>query len=517
MISAEQNDRITRTGPGTPAGALLRRYWQPVALAEELDGDRPLRPVRVLGEDFVLFRDERGRLGMVDRDCPHRGADLAYGRLEDGGLRCPFHGWLFDVEGRLREAPAEPDGSPILSRLRQRSVPVVQRAGAFWAYLGPGEPPPFAALDPFVAPDSHVFAFKGWIECNWLQALEVGIDPAHASFLHRFFEDEDPQAAYGRQFRAASADSAIPMTRVMREFHRPHIEVEPSEHGLRLTALRAIDVERLHVRITSLVFPQAFVIPLSQEMAIMQFHVPIDDTNNHWYAFFTSFGAPVDKATMRAQRLELYELPDYRPRKHRGNAWGFDPHEQRTRTYTGMGDDINVHDQWAIESQGPIQDRTREHLATSDRAIAANRRLLNRAIDAVARGEPPPGVLDPEAAARLRGPATVDGICAPDAWPQYWRDVDARRRAGCAWWAASGAPARIVAPAGAAAPSPGSAGTGTAARAHAGTPVPTSTSATPAPSATPAQSAPSATPATPAQSAMPSTSATSEMPAIPRA
>jgi phenylpropionate dioxygenase-like ring-hydroxylating dioxygenase large terminal subunit len=446
MISAEQNDRITRTGPGTPAGALLRRYWQPVALREELEGERPLRPVKVLGQDLVLFRDDHGRLGLVDRDCPHRGADLAYGRLEDGGLRCPFHGWLFDVEGRLREAPAEPDDSPLLTRLRQRAYPVVERAGVIWGYLGPGEPPPFPALDPFVAPDSHVFAFKGLIECNWLQALEVGIDPAHASFLHRFFEDEDPSAAYGKQFRSASADSSIPMTRVMREAFRPRISVEPSEHGLRLTALREVDAERLHVRITHLVFPQAFVIPLSQEMAIMQYHVPIDDTHNYWYAFFTSVGAPVDKATMRAQRLALYELPDYRPRKHRGNQWGFDASEQRTRTYTGMGEDINVHDQWAIESQGPIQDRTREHLATSDRAISANRRLLNRAIDTVAAGGTPPGILDAEAAARLRGPVTVDGLCAPEGWQQYWRDVDARRRAGCDWWRASGAPTRLVEP-----------------------------------------------------------------------
>ena len=453
MISAEQNDRMTRTGPGTPAGALLRRYWQPVALLEELEGERPLRPVRLLGQDLVLFRDARGRVGLVDRDCPHRGADLAYGRLEHGGLRCPFHGWLFDVEGRLREAPAEPDNSPLLSRLRQRAYPVVERAGAFWAYLGPGEPPPFPALDPFVAPASHVFAFKGWIECNWLQALEVGIDPAHASFLHRFFEDEDPAAAYGRQFRSASSGSEIPMTRVMRECFRPQISVETSEHGLRLTALREIDATRMHVRITNLVFPQAFVIPLSHDMAIMQFHVPIDDTNNYWYAFFTSFGAPVDKATMRAQRLELYQLPDYRPRKHRGNGWGFDPAEQRTRTYTGMGEDINVHDQWAIESQGPIQDRTREHLATSDRAISANRRLLNRAIDTVERGGTPPGVLEPAAAAQLRGPVTVDGICAPEGWQRYWREVDAARRAACGWWVAGGAPVALVPPVGGAAPS----------------------------------------------------------------
>ena len=446
MMSAAQNERLTRVGPGTPAGALLRRYWQPVALLDELQGERPLRPVRLMGQDFVLFRDEQGRYGLLDRDCPHRGADLAFGRLEDGGLRCPFHGWLFDVSGRLLQTPAEPPGSPLCQRLRQGAYPVLERAGVLFAYLGPGEPPAFPALDCFVAPASHSFAFKGLIECNWLQAVEVGIDPAHASFLHRFFQDEDPSAAYGKQFRSASSDSQLPMTRVMRDFHCPQISVENTDYGLRLTALRQLDDARTHVRITNLLFPQAFVIPLSDEIAITQYHVPVDDGNNYWYAFFTSFGKPIDKALMRAQRLELYELPDYRSRRHRGNDYGFDAHEQRTQTYTGMGADINVHDQWAIESQGRVQDRTREHLATSDRAIAANRRLLNKAIDAVEQGGTPPMVLDAAAAAALRGPATVDGISATERWPQYWREVDARRRAGCAWWTASGAPPEVAPP-----------------------------------------------------------------------
>jgi phenylpropionate dioxygenase-like ring-hydroxylating dioxygenase large terminal subunit len=446
MISAEQNARMTLVGPGTPAGRLLRRHWQPVALLEELDGPRPARAVKLLGQDFVLFRDEHGRYGMLDRDCPHRGADLAFGRIEDGGLRCPFHGWLFDVDGRCLETPAEPEGGQLCKRVRQRSYPVAERSGVLFAWLGDGAPPEFPALDCFVAPSEYTFAFKGWIECNWLQALEVGIDPAHASFLHRFFEDEDPQAAYGKQFRGASSDSQMPMTKVMREYFRPRISVESTDYGLRLTALRDIDDASTHVRVTNLLFPQAFVIPLSDEIMITQFHVPIDDHNNYWYAFFTSFGKPVDKALMRAQRLELYQLPDYRPRKHRGNDYGFDPHEQRTQTYTGMGADINVHDQWAIESQGRIQDRTREHLGTSDRAIMMYRRMLNRAIDAVEAGGELPSAAAP---ADVRGPVTVDGISTPDRWQHYWRDVDARRRRNCSWWQASGAPVELVpAPAG---------------------------------------------------------------------
>ena len=430
MMSAEQNELMTRIGPGTPAGALMRRHWQPVALAEELAGERPVKAVRLLGQDLVLFRDEGGRLGLIDRDCPHRGADLAFGRLEGGGLRCAFHGWLFDAAGRCLETPAEPEGSRLCERIRQRAYPVRQRGGVVWGYLGEGEPPAFPALDCLVAPDSHVFAFKGLIECNWLQALEVGIDPAHASFLHRFFEDEDAASGYGKQFRAASSDSDMPMTRVLREFPRPRIEVERAEHGLRLIALRRISDARTHVRVTNLVFPHAICIPLSREMTITQWHVPVDDVTTYWVALFTSFGATVDKAEMRRQRLELYTLPDYRPRKGRANDYGFDAAEQRARTYTGMGEDINVHDQWAVESQGRIQDRTREHLGQSDRGITAYRRLLLAAIEGASAGI--------EAAA-VRGPATMDGIGPTDGWEQYWREVDRRRREGAPWAVAAAA------------------------------------------------------------------------------
>ncbi|MDB5376427.1 MAG: putative dioxygenase, partial [Rubritepida sp.] len=135
MISAEQNDRLTRVGPNTPGGKMLRHYWQPIALLDELKGPRPVRPVRALGQDFVLFRDEAGRLGLLDRDCPHRNADLAFGRLEHGGIRCAFHGWLFDVDGKCLETPAEPEGSTLCSRIRQRAYPVVERSGIVFAYL----------------------------------------------------------------------------------------------------------------------------------------------------------------------------------------------------------------------------------------------------------------------------------------------------------------------------------------------------------------------------------------------
>jgi phenylpropionate dioxygenase-like ring-hydroxylating dioxygenase large terminal subunit len=168
--------------------------------------------------------------------------------LENGGLRCAFHGWLFDVSGQCLETPAEPKDSNLCKNITQRAYPVIEKSGILWAYLGEGEPPAFPEIDCFVAPDSHTFAFKGHINCNWLQALEVGIDPSHASFLHRFFEDEDTSAAYGKQFRGASAGSDMPMTKILREYDRPIINVEHTEYGLRLIALREIDDERTHVR-----------------------------------------------------------------------------------------------------------------------------------------------------------------------------------------------------------------------------------------------------------------------------
>ncbi len=429
MMSHEQNERVVRVGPGTPCGTLQRHYWQPVALSEELVPERPLRAIRVLGQDLVLFRDDAGRLGLLDRDCPHRGADLAFGRLEDGGLRCAFHGWLFDAAGRCRETPAEPDGSRLHERVRQASYAVREKNGIIWAYLGAGEAPALPRLDCFASPDAYSFAFKGHIDCNWLQALEVGIDPAHASFLHRFFEDEEGATAYGKQFRANSIDGSMPMSRVLREHMRPRIDVENTDYGLRLIALRPLDQAHTHVRVTNLIFPHAVLIPLSETMTITQWHVPVDDENCYWYAIFTSFRDPVNKQEMRRQRLELYALPDYKPRVNRHNNWGYSAAEQKIQTFTGMGMDINVHDNWAVESQGRIHDRTREHLGQTDKAISAYRRVLLDAIDKAEAGE----VTLLSRPDNHELPVTIDGVAPTNEWDSYWRDADLKRRSAAPW------------------------------------------------------------------------------------
>jgi nitrite reductase/ring-hydroxylating ferredoxin subunit len=433
MMSAQQNERITRIGPGTPCGKLMRHYWQPAALTEELTPERPVVTVRLVGEDLVLFRDERGRLGLVGRRCPHRGTDLAYARCEDGGLRCVFHGWLFDTSGQCLETPAEPEGSRLHTQIRHKSYPVVERNGIVFAYMGEGAPPAFPQFDCFLAPSEYTFAFKGFWDCNWLQAMEVGIDPAHASFLHRYFEDENPENGYGRQFRDRSLDSDMPMSKVLREFDRPQINVVPSEFGFKLITLRKLSPAQTHVRVTNMVFPNIVNLPLSSEMVLTQFHVPVDDTGCFWYSMFTSFTKPVDQAEMRRQRVQTIAPPDYRSKFNRDNNYGFNAAEQRRETFTGMGHDINVHDQFAVESMGRISDRTTEHLGQTDRAIAAYRRMLNDAIDRADRGEQPLMVLDAGAARRVTGPETIDGVGPSDGWDQYWQDTCRKRREAASW------------------------------------------------------------------------------------
>lgn len=433
MLSAADNERVTRTGPGTPAGGLLRAYWQPAALVSELSADRQVTPIRLLGEDLVLFGTDGGGWGLVSRFCAHRGVDLAFGRVEDGGLRCLYHGWLYAADGRCMEQPAEPEHSRFHEKIRIASYPCVEKNGIVFAYLGAGDPPPFPGYDCFTAPEEYTFAFKGLWECNWLQGVEGGIDPSHVSFLHRFLQ-EDPRESYGQQFREEVAGTGKTLSAIVGESFRPDIEVESAEHGLRVYAIRQLDEQTRHVRITNLVFPNAFVVPFGNDKVFCQWHVPIDDENHYWYMILYDFAAVTDRETLLAQRLQGVSLPDYRPLRNRRNNWGFDPAEQRNLTYTGMGLDINVHDQWAVESMGAIQDRTVERLGVSDRAVTANRRLLLKAIDAHGAGAALPAhPADGPQAARLTGPTAIDSVCPSIGWEEHWREREASRRAESPW------------------------------------------------------------------------------------
>lgn len=403
MISQQLNDTITRTGPGSDAGAVLRHYWQPAALADELAAG-PLVPVNLLGERLVLMRERDGRL-------------VLRGRIAEADEPAAFYPAPDQIE-------VDPDGP---------SYPAYETKGVVFAYLGPDQPPAFPQFDCFRAPDSHVFAFKGLWHCNWLQALEIGIDPAHASFLHRFLQDEDPADGYGKQFRDKAAHTDMPMTQVLREYPRPEIQVDQTEYGLKITALRHMENELTHVRVTNQIFPEAICIPMSREMTITQWHVPITDEACYWYTIFTSFKNPVDKALMRAQRLKEHRLPDYAPIKNKANNYQYDPAEQASLTYTGMGMDINVHDQWAVEGMGAIQDRTQEHLGRSDVAIIRYRRMLRQAIKDVADARLDALPMQQGDLSWLYGPLSNDAIAPTANWKNASQAADMSRRADCPW------------------------------------------------------------------------------------
>ena len=400
-----RSDQITRIGANDDAGLLLRQYWQPAALCDDITFGLPFG-VNLLNEKLALVKDRSG-FKLVTRIVDESYSPREIPKAEDIEI---------DVDGPI--------------------YPTVQKSGVIFAYLGSGKPPEFPNFDCFRAPDTHVFAFKGLWRCNWLQALEVGIDPAHASFLHRFLQDEDPMEGYGKQFRDTAANTNIPMTKILREYPRPEILVDETEYGLKITALRHMKNGLTHVRVTNQIFPQAICIPMSREMTITQWHVPIDNENCYWYSIFTSFDKPINKRLMREQRLQEHTVPDYAPIKNAENNYNYDPHEQKFETYTGMGLDINVHDQWAVEGMGPIQDRTQEHLGRSDVAIIRYRRILRQAIADLRSYKFDQLPMTDDATVKIKGPLSNDAITKTSNWKKASQAADFERRKVCPWDAA---------------------------------------------------------------------------------
>ncbi len=420
MLTREQNELLTRTGPGTPAGDLLRRYWQPVALSEELPpGGAPL-PVRILGEDLVLFRDETGQPGLLGLHCPHRGADLSYGRLEDGGLRCLYHGWLFDRTGRCLEQPGEPAGSTFYQRIRHTAYPCLEAAGLVFAYLGPGEPPLLPAYEPFLVPDEQRFVNRVYQECNYLQANEGNIDPAHVSFLHRQFRLRDPRAVPGSQ---TSAD--ILYNRDV----SPTLAVEETSYGLRIFSVRRAGPEGQYVRITNFLYPNLSAIVGNQGRVgagySIHWHVPIDD-ERHWrYEITFSRTGPLDKEAYRRE-IAAEMTPDRRLIRNQANRYLQDRAAMLTENYTGMGRYFPAHDAYATETQGPIQDRTQEHLGYTDKAITRARLMLLRGIRDVQEGRDPPHVVRAPEANHFPDLVVLSQV-VPDGvdWRTAWRVASA--------------------------------------------------------------------------------------------
>jgi phenylpropionate dioxygenase-like ring-hydroxylating dioxygenase large terminal subunit len=404
MLTVEENSLLTQTGPGTPCGRLMRAFWQPAALSEELPvGGAPL-PIRLLGEDLVLFRDDQGRPGLLGLHCSHRGADLSYGRLEDGGLRCIYHGWLYDVRGRCREQPGEPAGSTFYEKIRHLAYPCIERAGVVFAYLGPGDPPEFPSYEFLAAPDGHSFASKIFQECNYLQANEGNLDPVHNSFLHRRLRPApDSTASYNNR------DTA------------PAIEVEETDFGLRLYSVRQLGTEGQAVKLINFILPNLSSFPAGEDLGgySVNWHVPVDD-QHHWkYIIEFRRHEPLDPETVRRERSEL--TPDFRLTRNLTNRYQQDRDEMQARTFTGMGYLYQVHDAFATEGEAAIQDRTTEHLGYSDRAVVAARQVLLKAIRDIQAIEGNPKFA--ERSYRAAPDVVVRNTVLPasEDWREFWK------------------------------------------------------------------------------------------------
>jgi phenylpropionate dioxygenase-like ring-hydroxylating dioxygenase large terminal subunit len=413
MLTQEENERLTRVGPGTPGGEFLRRYWWPAALSEELPpGGAPI-PVRLLGEELTLFRDQNGRPGLLGIHCSHRGADLSYGRIEDGGLRCLYHGWLYDVEGHCLEQPGEPTGSTFKERVRHTAYPCHEAAGMVFAYLGPGGPPLFPNYEFLTVPDPYVFATKSHSECNYLQGNEGNFDPQHLSFLHRFLKhgEEDFRQAYH------AGDVC------------PTIDPVETEFGMHLYAVRKADQDRQFVKVRSFIMPAAGAVGSRGEAGyVVNWHVPLDD-ENHWrYSISFSRDMPIDHDTVRQQRQGISQ--NYRLERNRSNRFLQDREEMKSETFIGMGRSFVVHDTWATESEGTIYDRTAEHLGYTDRGIIVLRKLMLQAIADVEAGQDPLGVIrEPEANDFPDLVARDDVLPADVPWRFHWKQPAAERQA----------------------------------------------------------------------------------------
>lgn len=422
MISKEENELLTRTDRGTPAGELLRRYWQPVALAEELpQGGAPVS-VRVLGEDLVLFRDDRGTVGLLGIHCAHRGTDLSYGRIEDGGLRCLYHGWLYDINGRCLEQPGEPGGGEHRDAIRQRAYPCVEKGGAIFTYMGSGEPPLLPNYDFLNADRDHLHTSKIFHGCNYLQANEGNIDPVHLSYLHRFLEkrDEGYRGVRGAQeshYNLVARNAA------------PIIDVEVIDFGLRIYTVRKLEGDSVYLRVSYFIVPNLSAFPgqTGGEGYSVNWHVPIDDTQHWKYTFIYSAGAPLKKELVGRERSELG--PDYKLIRSEANRFLQDREAMKTKTYAGMGTGFQAHDAFATASQGAVQDRREEHLVSSDRAIGAARKLMEKAIKDMEQGREPPHVIRNSADNRFPNFLVIsDMVPGGGDWKDYTRILEAEAR-----------------------------------------------------------------------------------------
>jgi phthalate 4,5-dioxygenase len=389
MLRKEQNDLLTQTGPKTPMGAMFRSYWIPALLSEELPANdcAPVR-VKLLSESLVAFRDSQGRYGLISEFCAHRGVSLWFGRNEEGGLRCAYHGWKYDVTGQCIDVPSEPSENGFCQRIKLAGYPLVEQGGVLWTYMGvPEKRPPLPEFEFSLVPATQSFTSKRWQECNWLQAMEGGIDSSHVSWLHRGNLNSDPlfKGAKGNQYNLNDV--------------KPVFEVVPSEGGLFIGARRNAEQGNYYWRITPWVMPCFTMVPPRGDHPVHgHFWIPIDDENCWAWSFdyhpVRALSPEEVKAMRDGKGVHVATLPGtYLPLANKGNDYLMDRAAQKAgRAYSGI-DGIGMQDASLQESMGPIADRTKENLSSTDNGIVmARMRLMKAAMALADKGTMPPGV-----------------------------------------------------------------------------------------------------------------------------
>ena len=391
MLRREINELLTQTGPGTRMGDLFRRYWMPALLAEELpEDDCPPVRVKLLAERLIAFRDSEGRYGLMDEFCAHRGVSLWFGRNEDGGLRCVYHGWKYDVTGQCIEVPSEPESSNFCANVKLRSYPLVKVGDILWTYMGPPElKPPLPEFEFVHVPSEQTYTSKRWQECNWLQALEGGIDSSHVTFLHSGQLNTDPlfKGAKGNEYNQGDL--------------KPFFEVADTDGGLLVAARRNAEEGHYYWRITPWVMPNFTMVPPRGDHPVHgHLWVPIDDENCWVYTFdYHPIRAltPGERQAMReGHGVHSENIPGtYRPTANKDNDYLMDRDAQRRNDHYSGVKGIAIQDSSLQESMGPIVDRTKERLVATDSGIIKARQKLRKAALALAEdGVAPPG-LDP--------------------------------------------------------------------------------------------------------------------------
>jgi 5,5'-dehydrodivanillate O-demethylase len=374
METAEQNDLLTRIGPGTPMGGLMRRYWQPVAAVSELE-NRWTKKVRLLGENLVLFRDRQGRLGLIEEQCPHRRASFLHGIPTQDGIRCPYHGWEFSGQGQCLSQPNEPDNPTFRAKVCTTAYPVETMGGLVWAYLGPEPRPLLPRFDGFVAEGTIRMMGRALIPANWLQIMENSMDPIHTEWLH------------GHHYEFLKEQEGV---KVAISARHEKIDFREFEFGLtkhRLLAGHSEDSDDWRIG-HPVVFPNILAVGNGDEAAryySFQIRVPADDehTLHLWYnAYVPPKGVAVPPHLL--EKVHTYDVP-----------W-LDANGEF------IVDNLDGQDMMAWITQGPIADRTRENLGSSDKGVAIYRRVLRRELKKIAAGEDPIGtVRDPARNARI--------------------------------------------------------------------------------------------------------------------